>query len=105
MFTSVSGLTHAGDTATGFKVTPFSSALAGLTEMAEPTMRATGSILSSLPSTLENVGNQIVNIFNNQMGEENKMAEVYQQALSSVDMGSLKDMMNPILLRTTLSQF
>ncbi len=105
MFTSVSGLTHAGDTATRFKMTPFSSALAGLTEMAEPTMRATGSLLSGLPSNLDSFGNTIVNYFEaTRESVENATAAAYDQ-LASMDIGSLKDIMSPIIARTTLGYF
>ena len=95
MFAKASGLTHPGDSASSFSMSPFKG---GMAQLASTSPSMNGGMFNMNTDKLGELGDTIVNMINNSMS---KGQEVVNEALSSVDMDSIKDMFNPMIARAT----
>lgn len=95
MFAKASGMTHPGDSATGFKMSPFTG---GMPQLASSGPSVTGGMFGAPNNQFGELGDTIVNVINNTM---QKAEQATNEALSSIDMDSVKDMFNPMIARAT----
>jgi len=102
MFAKASGMSHPGDSATGFKMTPFSGGASP--EMAGSIPSMFGGMFASAGDKMQDLGDMIVNVINNSAPKAQEAMNEGMAALSSMDINSVKEMMSPIIARTMLTQ-
>lgn len=102
MFAKASGMSHPGDSATGFKMTPFSGGASP--EMAGSIPSMFGGMFASAGDKMQDLGDMIVNVINNSAPKAQEAMNEGMAALSSMDINSVKDMLSPIIARTMLVQ-
>ena len=102
MFAKASGMSHPGDSATGFKMTPFSGGASP--EMAGSIPSMFGGMFASAGDKMQDLGDMIVNVINNSAPKAQEAMNEGMAALSSMDINSVKEMMSPIIARTMLVQ-
>lgn len=102
MFAKASGMSHPGDSATGFKMTPFSGGASP--EMAGSIPSMFGGMFASAGDKMQDLGDMIINVINNGAPKAQETMNEGMAALSSMDINSVKEMMSPIIARTMLVQ-
>lgn len=97
MFAKASGKQYAGEDMTKYTIS--SGGLASMDRLASNAPKISGDMFN-MPSTdkMGEFGNAIINVINNTM---QKAEQATSEALSSIDMDSVKDMFNPMIARAT----
>lgn len=104
MFAKASGMSHPGDSATGFKMSPFSGGAASSPQLSGGGPSMFGGMFSAAGDKMQDLGDMIINVVNNSSPKAQEVMNEGMAALSSIDMNSIKDMMSPIIARTMLTQ-
>jgi hypothetical protein len=102
MFAKASGMSHPGDSATGFKMSPFSGGASPEIAGSLPSMF--GGMFASAGDKMQDLGDMIVNIVTNNAPKAQEAMNEGMAALSSMDINSVKEMISPIIARTMLTQ-
>jgi hypothetical protein len=102
MFAKASGMSHPGDSATGFKMSPFSGGASPEIANLMPSML--GGMFASANDKLSDLGDMIINVVNNNAPRAQEAMNEGMAALSSIDINSVKDMLSPFVARTLLTQ-
>ena len=97
MFAKASGKQYSGDDIKQFTIS--SGGVSTMNRLASSMPKVSGDMFN-LPSSdkLGDFGNAIINVINNNMA---KAEQATSEALSSIDMDSVKDMFNPMIARAT----